>query len=112
MNIKYKKGRCIIGNPPFGDRMNLATQFIKKSYRISDYIAFILPLSQYNNNYQFYEFDLIHSEDLGVQQYTDRKLHCCFNIYKRPNNGYLNKRKKYNFTDLYLFGNISKHPNE
>jgi len=111
LNIKYKKGRCIIGNPPFGDRMNLATQFVKKSYRIGDYIAFILPLSQYNNNYQFYEFDLIHSEDLGVQRYTDRNLHCCFNIYKRPDNGQLNKRKTYNFTDLYLFeSNISKDP--
>lgn len=111
LELEYKKGRLIIGNPPFGDRMNMATRFVKKSYQIADYIAFILPLSQYNNNYHFYEFNLTHSEDLGLKKYTDRKLHCCFNIYQRPNNGKLNKRKKYKFNDLYLYeSNLSKNP--
>lgn len=91
--------------------MNLATKFMKKSFGIADYIAFILPISQKNNNYKFYEFNLIHSEDLGKQIYTDRQIHCCFNIYKRPKNGQLNKRKKYNFEDFTLYEQIkSKNP--
>lgn len=106
LKLDYKKGRLFIGNPPFGDRMNLATQFIKKCYNEGDYIAFILPISQYENNYKFYEFDLIHSENLGVQIYTDREVHCCFNIYKRPKNGLLNKKKQYNFKDFTLYEQI------
>ncbi len=106
LNINYKKGRCIIGNPPFGDRMNLATKFMKKGFEIADYIAFILPISQKGNNYKFYEFDLVYSEDLGLQKYTDREIHCCFNIYKRPTNGKLNKRKQYEFEDFTLFEQV------
>ena len=67
LKLDYKKGRLLIGNPPFGDRMNLATKFMKKGFQIADYIAFILPISQKNNNYKFYEFNLIYSEDLGNQ---------------------------------------------
>lgn len=103
LELNYKSGRLIIGNPPFGDRMNLATKFMKKSFQIADYIAFILPISQKDNNYKFYEFDLIYSEDLGKQTYTDREIHCCFNIYKRPASGKLNKRKKYSFEDFTLY---------
>jgi predicted RNA methylase len=111
LSLNYKKGRLIIGNPPFGDRMNLATKFIKKCYIISDYIAFILPISQLDNNYKFYEFDLIHSEDLGLQIYTDRNIHCCFNIYKRPINNKLNDKKKYIFKDFSLYEQIrNKNP--
>jgi len=39
-----------------------------------------------------YEFDLIHSEELPLIEYSGRKLLCCFNIYKRPKKG-LNKTK-------------------
>ena len=49
LDIEYKKGRLIIGNPPFGNRGTLAMKFYKKSIQIGDYIAFILPISQYNN---------------------------------------------------------------
>ncbi len=45
LNLSYKKGRLFIGNPPFGDRMNLASKFIKTCYNAGDYIAFILPIS-------------------------------------------------------------------
>lgn len=96
LKLQYKKGRLFIGNPPFGDRLNLARQFMKKHYIQGDYIAYILPISQLNNNYNFYEFDLIHSEDLGVINYSDREVHCCFNIYVRPHSGNLNTR-----VDLY-----------
>jgi hypothetical protein len=80
----YKKGRLIIGNPPFGVKMNLAQKFFKKSVLMADYIAFILPISQLNNSISIPHFDLIYSEDLGKLNYSDRILHCCFNIYKRP----------------------------
>lgn len=83
-DLKYQEHTLIIGNPPFGSRLSLAQKFYKKAIQLSDYIAFILPISQLNNNKTFYEFDLIKSIDLGEQIYTDRKLHCCFNIYRRP----------------------------
>ena len=91
--IEYKSGRLIIGNPPYGSRMNLAQKFFKKSVSVCDYIAFILPISQLNNTQSLYEFDLIHSEDLGVLKYSDVSLHCCFNVYRRPSSGKLNKRQ-------------------
>lgn len=102
LDLEYKKGRLFIGNPPYGARNVLSVQFYKKATLMGDHIAFILPISQYKNNQQMYEFDLIHSEDLGQQIYTDRKVHCCFNIYRRPKNGKLNTKKKYNFIDFKL----------
>jgi hypothetical protein len=57
-----------------------------------DYVAFILPISCYNNDIKLYKFDLIYSEDLGLAHYTDRDLHCCFNIYQRPKSGKLNSK--------------------
>lgn len=101
LEMGYKKGRLIIGNPPYGSRNILSVKFFKKSIQIADYIGFILPISQLNNSNQMYEFDLIHSEDLGKHIYTDREVHCCFNIYKRPVTG-LNKKKTYKFNDLTL----------
>lgn len=94
LNIPYKKGRLVLGNPPFGNRSILIKKFFKKSVEIADYIAFILPISQLNNTKQLYEFDLIHSVDLGVKEYSGVSLHCCFNIYKRPESGVLNKPYK------------------
>lgn len=90
--LEYEKNRLIIGNPPFGDKLHLAVKFYNKAVEIADYIAFILPISQLNNHYSFYKFDLIYSEDLGLLHYSDRELKCCFNIYKRPENGKLNKK--------------------
>lgn len=94
LDIPYKKGRLFIGNPPYGSRNTLSVQFFKKCIKLGDYIAFIQPISQLNNGQQMYEFDLIYSEDLGMQKYTDRYVHCCFNIYKRPITGELNKKPK------------------
>lgn len=93
LNVDYLYGRLIIGNTPFGSRMNLAQKFFKKSIELGDYVAFILPISQLWNTNSLFEFDLIHSEDLGKVKYSGRDLHCCFNIYKRPEIG-LNKRPK------------------
>ena len=94
LDLEYKQGRVIIGNPPFGNRSTLIVKFFKKAVRLGDYIAFILPISQLNNVKQLYEFDLIHSDDLGKQEYSGVDLHCCFNIYKRPSSGILNSKPK------------------
>ena len=95
LDIPYKKGRLIIGNPPYGSRLNLAVSFCNKSFDIADYVAFILPISQLNNTQSIYKFDLIYSEDLGKQKYTDRNIHCCFNIYRRPQSGKFNNLRKF-----------------
>lgn len=107
LELEYKKGRCIIGNPPFGERMYLAQQFYKKSIQLGDYISFILPISQLWNNNSLYEFDLIHSEDLGKRQFSDRKLHCCFNVYQRPYNS-LNAKPKNKLKDVTIIRQDSK----
>ena len=107
LNETYKKGRLIIGNPPYGRCLNLAQKFYKKSIELGDYIAFILPISQLNNSNSMYEFDLIHSEDLGKKEYSGIKLHCCFNIYKRPQKG-LNKPKIKKLKDITIYRQDSK----
>ncbi len=92
LDMEYKKGRVCGFNPPFGFMTKLIIQFYKKSVTLGDYISFIMPLSFKNNTKQVFDFDLIYSEDLGLQKYSDREIHCCFNIYKRGVNG-LNKSK-------------------
>ena len=102
-DIKYLWGRLIIGNPPYGRCMNMAQKFYKKSIGIADHIAFILPISQLNNTRSMYEFDLVYSGDLGVQHYSDRDLHCCFNIYSRPKSGELNKKPVTKLKDISIY---------
>ena len=55
-----------------------------------------------------FEFDLIYSEDLGEEKYTDRKLHCVFNIYKRNAEGVLNKRPSKTIKDITIIRQDSK----
>lgn len=98
LDLEYKPGRLIIGNPPFGDRGHLMQSFVKKGFEIADYIAFILPINQLNNTQSLYKFDLAHSEDLGICDYSGRAIHCCFNIYKRPAGGAYTK--PINYADL------------
>lgn len=101
LDIEYKKGRLFIGNPPFGASNSLSVKFYNKCCELGDYIAFIQPISQLNNNMQMYKFDLIYSEDLGIVKYSDRELHCCFNIYKRPTSG-LNPKPDYTLKDVTI----------
>lgn len=90
--LRYKKGRCFIGNPPFGAKLNLAQKFWKRCVTYGDYIAWILPISQFGSNVSMYEFNLIYSERLGKVTFSDHKsVECCFNIYMRPVEG-INKR--------------------
>lgn len=102
VDVPYKPNRLIIGNPPFGENLKLARDFYKKSCAISDYIAFILPISQLNNSESLFEFDLIYSEDLGKYIYTDRELHCCFNIYSRPKDGVINIKTKNSLNSIKI----------
>lgn len=111
LDLEYKKGRLIIGNPPYGRCLNLAQKFYKKSIEIGDYISFILPISQLNNTQSMFEFDLIYSEDLDMRDYSGVKLHCCFNIYKRNPNG-LNKSKKIKLKDIKIIRQDSKGYND
>ena len=104
LDLPYKKGRLIIGNPPFGTRNTLSVKFFKKAILLGDYVAFILPISQLNESPQMYDFDLIKSVDLGGQLYTDRMLRCCFNIYKRPLSGELNSKPNFKLQDVEIKG--------
>lgn len=97
----YKKGRLVIGNPPFGTNSWLIIKFWEKSIEIADYVAFILPISYLKNDIRLYQFDLVYSEDLGKQDYSGVNLHCCFNIYKRPAKG-LNKKPNYRTDDIKI----------
>ena len=108
LELPYKKGRCLIGNPPYGNRSNLVTTFYKKSVQLGDFIAFILPIGQLNNNIKLYEFDLVYSEDLGEREYSDRNIHCCFNIYRRPKNG-LNKKPDYKLKDVIIKEDVTSN---
>lgn len=103
LDLPYKEGRLIFGNPPFGDRNNLARSFYKKAIRIADAIAFILPISQLNNRDSLYEFDLIESIDLGVLEYSGMKIHCCFNIFVRPKDK-LNERPNLKVDGIKIYG--------
>lgn len=102
LDIPYERGTLVIGNPPFGSKMNLAVQFYNKSVEIADYIAFILPISQLNNTIKLYKFDLIYSENLGKIRFSDREVHCCFNIYKRPPSGKLNSKPNFKLKDVEI----------
>lgn len=103
LDVPYKKGRLIIGNPPFGNSNSLMIKFYKKAVNLGDYISFILPISQFNNNQKTYEFNLIHSEDLGLKEYSKTPLRCCFNIYQRPASGLNKTRPNYKLKDVDIF---------
>ena len=102
LDLEYKSGRAIIGNPPFGDRNNLFRKFYNKSIEISEYIVFISPIKMLNNTRQNYKFDLIYSENLQLQEYSGINLRCCLNIYKKPSNG-LNKKISNKLKDISIY---------
>lgn len=111
VNMNYLDGRLFIGNPPFGYRNSMSVKFYNKCCELGDYIAFILPISQLNNNLQMYRFDLIYSYDLGVLQYSNVPLHCCFNIYKRPVSGELNCKPNVELKDITIIEHRRKKGN-
>ena len=110
--IEYKTGRLCIGNPPFGHVNSLSMKFYQKCCKIGDYIAFIQPISQYNQNVQLYQFNLVYSENLGDVRFTDRCIPCCFNIYIRPATGGYNPKPTAYLEDVKFYESRRKHNNE
>jgi hypothetical protein len=108
LELEYKQGRLFIGNPPFGDRFNIGRQFVKKCIKHGDYVAFILPISQYRNKYLFDNTELIYTENLGEVEYSGKKVHCCFNIYSKN----ISKAKdNLKLKDIIIFESIrNKNP--
>lgn len=100
LDKEYNKGVCVIGNPPFGDKNILIKKFYNKSVDISDYIVFVLPITQLENTQSLYKFKLVYSEDLKVQFYSNIEVHCCLNIYKRDESGNLLQKPNYNLKDI------------
>ena len=109
LNLPYKKGRLVIGNPPFGRSSIMIKHFCNKSFDIADYVGFILPVSCYNKSTYVYKFDLIHSELLNSDTlYSGVNVPCCLNIYKRPESGYLNEKHDYKKSNhLFEFRYVS-----
>jgi hypothetical protein len=102
LDLEYVQGRCVIGNPPFGTRNTLSVKFFKKAITLGDYIAFILPISQHENNQQMYEFDLIHSIILPETYYSGIQVNTCFNVYKRPSAGIHTSPRDWRLQDVLI----------
>lgn len=111
LDLEYKKGRCVIGNPPYGSKNNLSKAFCNKSFEIAEYVCFILPISQLNNTQSIYKYDLVYSEDLGKQFYTDVKVWCCLNIYKKPMSGEFNNKINYKNSEIIEIREVIKNNN-
>ena len=103
LELEYKKGRLIIGNPPFGIKNTLSVQFYKNAINQAQFITFILPISQLNNNIELFDYDLIYSEDLNKQYYSNLPIHCCLNIYKKPLIKNIKIKSKLNDVDIIEF---------
>lgn len=80
--IPYLKNSLVIGNPPFGEGGNLHSEFIKKSFEHSDYVAFVLPGDMFKRD-KFDDIELYKSYMLPEVKYSGVKLKCCFNIYRK-----------------------------
>jgi len=76
----YKKGRCFIGNPPYGNKT--IKNFYNKCTKDGDYIAFILPASYCNNYNSLHKFEIVYS-CIIKSNYTNKELKTSFTIYKR-----------------------------
>lgn len=83
LELEYKKGRCFIGNPPFGAMGGkILKAFQEKCFKAGDYIAFIQPPSFYWNYSKFWKMEIVYS-CLIETEYTNHKLWTSFTIYKR-----------------------------
>ena len=109
LDLPYNENLCIIGNPPYGSRLNLALAFCNKAFELAEYVSFILPISQLNNNQSIYKYDLVHSEDLGKREYSDRKVHCCLNIYRKPKDKRCNNKSNYKNSEIIEIREVIKN---
>jgi len=110
LDLEYKKGRLCGFNFPFGVKNNLSKAFANKCFELGDYVCSILPISQLNNTQSIYKFDLIYSEDLKSQLYSNVNIHCCLNIYKKPTDG-LNKKINYKNDEIIEIREVIKNNN-
>ena len=118
LKMSYKKGRLIIGNPPYGSSSSLWKAFCKKSATIGDYVVFISPASQYNCNYYFKEGRLVYSELLNDVEYygsknydgKDVKVRTCLNIYKVEENYDVDPRDEMLDKIVKVGGTSNKEP--
>jgi len=99
----YKKGRCFIGNPPFGGNSGkLIKDFYEKCCKEGDYIAFILPASYYNSYGKLYKFEIVYSCIIETP-YTNELLKTSFTIYKRnPDRNDFRPEKEKELKDVTL----------
>lgn len=83
LELEYKRGRCFIGNPPFGGSAGkILKGFYDKCCEFGDYIAFIQPAAYYWNYKKFFKFEIVYS-CLIKTEYTNHNLWTSFTIYKR-----------------------------
>ena len=88
-NVNWLKKNVLVGfNPPYGERNHLLQKFFKSCVGLAKWITYIMPINQLNNSYTFKDYKLIKSVDLGINEYSGVKLHCCFNIYEKPSSLY------------------------
>lgn len=88
VKLPFLEKSLVIGNPPFGRANKLSVQFVKASLKHSPYVSFIQPISQLNQNRTMKDTELIYSEDLGNIAYSNKKVHCCLNIYHYCKDGH------------------------
>jgi len=90
LNLPHKEGRLFLGGPPYGKSSGLFRAFVKTAAEMGDYIAFISPPNFHETNPYPQFLEILHSEQLPVQQFfgskergeTDVKMRSSFNIYK------------------------------
>jgi len=102
--------RVFIWNPPFWSnwiwegRGILLRKFFNKMVENGEYIAMILPWTQYQHeNGVGFKFNLEESIDLWSIKYKSswKNVLSCFNIYRKNSNWKLNKRRKINIEWVY-----------
>lgn len=98
VSLPYIERSLVIGNPPFGRANKLSVQFVIASLKHSDYVSFIQPISQLNQNRTMKDTELVYSEDLGKIAYSGKKVHCCLNIYHKCKDGH---KTNYNIPGVY-----------
>lgn len=102
LDLPYKKGRCVIGNPPFFYKNKIGLAFYKKACVVGDYVVFILPNSVYKGSPEYCAFDLVSSE-LVTDDFGGKSIPCCLNVYQRPKSGQLRKKRLKHGNDLVSF---------
>jgi len=99
----YKKGRCFIGNPPFGGSDGkLLHDFYQKACDNGDYIAYIQPASFYKSYSTHKRFEIVYSCIIETE-YTNVKLKTSFTIYKRNPDKEHFENKNYSIPSIQFY---------